>query len=185
MAAGASERMAQPKQLLPYQGESLLRHAARVAIASRCDRVFVVLGSSIERMRPELSGLPVEIVENPRWAEGMGASIRVGAQAARDADMDCLILALADQPLITPAILNGLLAAHHASGLPIVASQYSETVGVPALFAREFFDSLLALEPDRGCKDIIIRNASKAMRLPCPEAAVDVDTPAQYRGLSE
>jgi len=184
MAAGASERMGEPKQLLEFRGETLLRHAAKVATGSVCQRVFVVLGSSAERMRPELSDLPAEIVENARWAEGMGTTIGVGVRAARAADLDAVILALADQPLVTSQVFNRIVSAHRSTGLPIIASQYSGTVGVPVLFANEFYDALLALEAAQGCKELILKHAAKAMRLDCPEAAIDIDTPAEYRALT-
>lgn len=184
LAAGNSSRLGSPKQLLAYNGRSLLRHSAEIALASRADLVCVVLGSEAERLATEVSGLPVVIVPNPRWAEGMGTSIQAGLNAL-PADIDCAILTLCDQPLVTAAILNRLLEAHEATGQPVVTSAYAETVGVPVLFARERFADLLALKPAQGCKGVILAQGPRALQIPCPEAEVDVDTAADYQRLRE
>lgn len=178
LAAGASTRMGEAKQLLDYHGKPLLRHAAEVALATLCERVIVVLGCRAPQLRQALAGLPVTIVENPDWEGGMGTSIRTGVAAARD--LDGVILGLADQPLVSPEILDTLLRTHMESGQPIVSSQYAGTVGVPVFFSREYFPHLLALEPAQGCKGVILKHADAAVRLDCPEAEMDVDTPDDY-----
>ncbi len=180
LAAGASTRMGTPKQLLDYQGQPLLRHAAEVALATSCQRVIVVLGCRSQQLREALRGLPVTIVENPDWEGGMGTSIRAGVAIAEQEKLDGVILGLADQPLITPQILDTLIQTHVASGHAIVTSQYAGTVGVPVFFSREYFPHLLGLEPSQGCKGVILKHTQHAMRLDCPEAEMDVDTPEDY-----
>ncbi len=177
LAAGSSSRMGSPKQLLNYGGKPLLRHAVEVALASVCKPVFVVLGSQSEQIGGALDGLPVELLRNEQWEGGMGTSIHAGVQAAEAQNLDGVILALGDQPLITAAILNRLVATHQATGQPIVTAQYSGTVGVPVFFSREFFPHLLALEPSQGCKGIILSHGGRTVRVEVPEAATDIDTP--------
>jgi len=48
---------------------------------------------------------------------------------------------------------------------------------VPVFFARSHFPELLALAPGQGCKAVILAGGSDALRVPCPEAELDVDTP--------
>lgn len=184
LAAGNSSRMGAPKQLLDYRGRPLLRHAADVALRSAARRVIVVLGANAAGLRSALDLLPVEIVENPLWDEGMGTSIRAGISAASLLDLTGAILALADQPLITHRTYNNLVEAHFRASRPIVASQYAGTVGVPAFFAREYFPVLASLPPDQGCKGLILRHPGRALLLPCPEAETDIDTPDDYSRLS-
>lgn len=183
LAAGMSSRMGSPKQLLPYLGKPLVRHAVEVALASECRPVVVVLGAKADAIRAVIQDLPIEIVENPRWSEGMGTSIASGVNALGSRPLDGLILALADQPLVTPDILNRLVATHHHTGLPIVTSEYAGTVGVPVFFCPDFFPRLVALEPSQGCKGVILAHAASAFRLECPEAEVDIDTPQDYRRI--
>jgi molybdenum cofactor cytidylyltransferase len=183
LAAGEASRMGAPKQLLDYQGRPLICHAADVALASLCRPVVVVVGAQADALRKELEGWPVEIAENPRWREGMGTSIRRGVEALGGHGVDGVILALADQPLITPAMLDRLSELHAKTGKPIVASEYSGTLGVPVLFDQTMFPDLLALAPDKGCKGVIMAHRDLTHCVPCPEAETDVDTPADYERL--
>src|SRR5580692_2476743 len=103
LAAGPSTRLGQPKQLLPFRGRSLLRHAAETALASSCRPVVVVLGASAERMKSELTDLPVMIAVNSGWESGMGSSIRAGLEALTngknaDAGVGAVVIMVCDQP---------------------------------------------------------------------------------------
>lgn len=181
LAAGASSRMGTAKQLLEFRGKPLLRHAAEVALASMCQQVIVVLGANAEQVRPALDGLPVKIIENPIWAVGMGTSIHAGVHFADQMGLDGLILALADQPLVTSQTMDRLLAEFLHSGPSIVAARYAESVvGVPAFFAREFYPQLLAIDPSQGCKALIVKCSHQAIFIDCPEAEADVDTRLDY-----
>ena len=114
----------------------------------------------------------------------MGTSIQAGIRAAEALELDGAILALADQPLVTSAILCHLAAEHQRTGQPIVASQYAGTVGVPVYFAKSHFPQLLALAPDQGCKGVILKHSDFALRIDCPEAEADIDTPVDYERLA-
>jgi len=184
LAAGGSTRMGSPKQLLAYQGRPLVRHAAETAIASGCHPVLVVLGSQADEIRAALDGLDVVIVENTDWEQGMGTSIRAGISGAEIMGCDGAILALADQPLITAEILKRLVDEHEETGRPIIASEYSNTVGVPAFFSREYFPKLTALLPSEGCKAVILANLERSIRIECPEAETDLETPSDYRAVN-
>ena len=103
LAAGASTRMGIPKQVLLRDDRSLICHIARAAIASRCQPILVVLGCAIEKIRPYLTSLPVEIIENSDWPEGMSASIRVGLQALirRSPEVEGAVFTVCDQPWLS------------------------------------------------------------------------------------
>jgi len=180
LAAGASTRMGSEKQFLPYQGKPLVRHATETAIASGCDPVLVVVGPGADQVRLALDGLEVVIVENTDWEQGIGTSIRAGISGAEIMGCDGAILASADQPLVTAEILKKLVEEHAETGRPIIASEYAGTVGVPAYFARECFPKLTALLPTEGCKAVILANLEQSIRIACPEAETDLDTPADY-----
>jgi molybdenum cofactor cytidylyltransferase len=184
LAAGSSSRMGAPKQLLEYAGKPLARHAAETALAAGGGTVIVVLGANEEAIRGALAGLAVEEVVNPRWAEGMGTSIQAGIGRAAEVGCEGAILTLADQPLVSPEILAGLAERHRETGKPIVASAYAGTAGVPVYFAKAYFPALLGLEAGQGCKGVILGNRGEALLVDCPEAAVDIDTPADYARLT-
>lgn len=185
LAAGASTRMGSPKQLLPFRGKPLLRYSAERALEAGCGPVVVVLGANAAEVRKALEGLPVAVAMNQAWEGGMGSSIQTGLRAVENLSVGGAILALADQPFVTPEFFRSLVSRHHESGHPIVAASYSGTVGVPVYFSREAFPLLMALKPDQGCKGVILGNAGQALLADCPEAAYDIDTPADLETANQ
>lgn len=176
LAAGGSGRMGRAKQLLPYLGHTLVEHAARTALASGAAEVVVVVGAHAPEVRARLRGLRVKVVLNAEWAEGMGGSIAKGV-AALSESVDTAVIALGDQPRITPAHLRAL-ATH---GGPIVASSYDGVVGAPCAFARSEFPRLLALTGDQGARHLI--RGADVETIPFEAANLDVDTPEDYQAL--
>jgi molybdenum cofactor cytidylyltransferase len=188
LAAGASRRMGEPKQLLRYGGESLLRRAVQAALGSRCRPVVVVLGARAEALGGEAAGAQVAV--NEEWAEGMSSSIRCGLRAldaATSGQVDAAILTLCDQPFVTSEVIERLVAAYEEERPALVASRYESggelTTGVPALFSRELFAELMGLRGAQGAKRVIMWHASEATVVSVPEASFDVDTPEDYRVL--
>jgi molybdenum cofactor cytidylyltransferase len=180
LAAGNSTRMGSAKQLMNFNGKPLVRHAAEVACRCNCAPVIVVLGASEHDVRAVLRDLPLEMVVNDSWSEGIGTSIKTGLHALGNRAVCGVILALADQPFITAECLHGLAEQHARTQKPIVASRYSGTVGVPAFLSRQLFPKLHALEPDQGCKNILLDCSRESLLIDCPEAAIDIDSPADY-----
>jgi molybdenum cofactor cytidylyltransferase len=179
LAAGASTRMGRPKQLLPYAGSTLLRHAVETAIASKCSPVIVVLGAEADACRGELSGLPVDCVENPNCAQGIGTSIHAGLSAV-PTTVGAVVLTVCDQPLVTGEHIDALVDSYLA-GAAIVASAYAGTIGVPALFSRAYFGGLARLGPTEGAKRLLTKHAAAVYAVDFEAGAVDIDTKADYR----
>jgi molybdenum cofactor cytidylyltransferase len=185
LAAGGSARMGSPKQLLRLGGETLIRRAVRTALASRCARVFVVVGAAAAAVSRDIADLPVETVVNASWADGMATSIRAGVEAVAAAEprLDAALLTLADQPAITVDILDRIVAAGEDAAAGLVACEYAGTLGAPALYARRHFDALCRLRGDRGGKALLEAHRDTVVRVSFAPAAVDVDTPEDYRRL--
>jgi len=159
----------------------MLRWCALQALQSGCGPVTVVLGANADLVEPVLDGLPLEIVGNPDWKQGMGTSIHAGLRAAIAAGCERAILTLGDLPLVPSEYYQTLLATQQRIGVPVVASSYADTVGVPALFGAHAFEALLALPARRGCKAVILLYGANAAHVPCPEASADIDTPEDYQ----
>jgi molybdenum cofactor cytidylyltransferase len=185
LAAGASTRMGTPKQLLLYRGRSFVRHFCDVAIASVCQPIAVVLGANAEQIKPEISQLPVQIVENQQWTEGMSSSIWVGLEAllAVNQDLEAVAIALCDQPFVSSQTLDRIVEAYRFTGNPIIASEYAATLGVPVLFSRSLFSELMALKSNEGAKQLIKRHIHEVFSVPFPEGSIDIDTPNDYEQL--
>jgi len=183
LAAGASTRMGQPKQLLPYRGRTLLRHAAETAVASGCAPLVLVTGAVHEALVGEVADLPLRVVHNPAWQTGLASSIQAGLAAAADAQPTAYLIMLGDQPLITPELLRQLLAQQQQTKAPVVATAYGEVLGVPALFDRAMLPALHLLRGTQGANRLIASLGAAVGRVSFPNGLVDVDTPEQYASL--
>lgn len=185
LAAGGSSRMGSPKQLLPFQGQSLVRHAAQCALGSVCDRVVVVTGCHADEVKREVEDLPLSVIENRSWQSGMSSSIRAGLEEmVTTDDIESVIVMLCDQPFVSPDVLNDLVDAQRTSGKPIVASTYGATRGVPAIFSGEFFSELALLTADQGARRVIAANPADVATISFPQGAIDVDTPHDHQIFS-
>ena len=183
LAAGLSRRMGEAKLLLSVGGRPILRHAVEGVRAAGLDPVLVVTGPDPAAIESALAGLDVLIVVNPAPEAGQAGSVRAGV-AALPAAVGAVLIALGDQPLLAPDIIPALLAAHRASGRPIVAPRYQEGPGNPVLFDRAVFPELLALEGDRGARAVVDRDPARVewvtLDRPMPP---DVDTPGDYEKI--
>lgn len=180
LAAGASRRMGRAKQLLPFQGTTLVRHAVYGALQSACRPVVVVLGCRWEEIARELQGLAVEIALNPDWQLGMSTSIRSGLKELkrRSAPPSAIILMTCDQPAVDGNLLNRLADLHLNSGAQLAACRYKGNLGVPALFGASFYAQLGVLQGDEGARSILRRNDGQVEAVEFPEGELDLDRPS-------
>ena len=181
LAAGSSSRMGSAKQLLRLGSRTLLRRIVEESLASSARETYVVVGANAAAMREELRGLSVLIVENPQWATGIGTSVSIGTEtiAIHQPRFDAVIVLTCDQPHVSASTLDRLIE-HTASDKPLVASAYGETIGVPALFTRAYFDALIQLPGKRGAKEILLRHREEVAIVDFPDGVIDLDTPADY-----
>ena len=181
LAAGGSTRLGQPKQLLEFRGQPLVKRVVEAALAAGCAPVVVVVGEQAAAIRATLRDLPSEIVPNENWREGIGSSIRAGVMALPDCDG--FVIAACDQPFVSSELIGKLIRKHHESGQSIVASAYSGTRGVPAFFARRHREELLALPNDQGAKALLARHPAEVATVDFSQGGIDIDTPANYAAL--
>lgn len=183
LAAGRSSRLGVSKQLLEYEGEPLIRRAARSAFEAGINSVFVVLGADAANMSAALSGLPVTQVINDEWQSGIASSLRAGVKEIRSCYRhDGILVTVVDQPFVTPTALARLIAAFDESHR-LIASAYSNTVGVPAIFGKEFFDDLENLEGDTGASSLLRERSAPVTTVALPEAELDIDTKADLPAI--
>jgi len=187
LAAGGSTRLGRPKQLLDYQGQPLLRRAAETALASQCQPVIVVLGAEAEACAAALAGLPVRVVVNADWREGLASSIRAGLNTLikENSFIAAAILSVADQPHLTAPLLDSLIERQRDTGKKIIAAQYAGVAGPPALFDTRFFPQLQTLAGDEGARRVLLENPAEVVLVPFPAGSLDVDTPEDYQNLRQ
>jgi molybdenum cofactor cytidylyltransferase len=181
LAAGSSQRLGTPKQLLPYGDATLLDHV--IATARDCDfeQLLCVIGGSAHQIRERVDLNGATVVENPSFGEGCSSSIAT-ALTAVDPDADVLVLMLGDQPGVTAATVRMLIGRRGEAKL--AACAYENGRGHPLAFAREMFDELAALHGDKGVWKLLDRHAEAVVDVPVPGPIPrDVDTDEDYRAL--
>lgn len=185
LAAGASRRLGQPKQLVALGGEPLLRRQCRVALEAQIGTVTVILGCHSAECAATIVDLPVARHINERWAEGLGTSIRHAAEAAAAADVSGLLLLHVDQYRLTAADLQSLHVAWIASqGLSACVAIHGDEFGPPVIFPRRCFTELLQLNGDAGARSVLAKLRADALQcVEIPNAIHDLDLPEQLTAL--
>jgi len=177
LAAGGSLRLGRPKQLLVWQGETLVRRAARTALEAGVDELVVVLGAHRDPVAATLDGLDVLVVENAAWREGLGSSIARGMGATAG---DAVLVLLADQPGVDATLLGRLIDAAR-SGHRRVACAYGGGLGAPALFSDPAdLDRLRRSRGDRGARALLAAEPGSVLAIPAPRASIDIDDEADW-----
>jgi molybdenum cofactor cytidylyltransferase len=174
LAAGNSRRLGKPKQLLEFNGQTLVHSAVRAAVGGGCEIVCVVTGAERESVESAVSDLHPVLVHNDEWERGIGSSIRSGVQRLRDCS--ALVLLTCDQPALDSRIVRALICTHEKTGRPIAASHYAETLGVPALFSCDCFEELLRLPDDHGAKTLIAADPNRVAEIEFADGDLDIDT---------
>jgi molybdenum cofactor cytidylyltransferase len=193
LAAGASTRYGQPKQLLPVGGKTMLQHVVDIVLASPVDQTIVVLGhrademgASVRQGLPTAADKPADIVTNEDWEAGLSTSMQAGLRAVRS-DAQAALFVLADQPTITPEIIAALLGRYQGTGAPIVVPTYQGKRGNPVLFDRSLFAELMKVRDDQGGRQLIDMYGDRTERVEVGSEAVliDVDTEEDYNRFRE
>jgi molybdenum cofactor cytidylyltransferase len=179
LAAGGSSRLGSAKQLLPYDGATLLDHAVETARACAFGQIVCVLGGGATAIRETVDLRTVDVVENSEFGTGCSSSI-AAALGVVDPQTAVLVLLLADQPGVTPATVATLLGGRGAA--PLAACAYENGRGHPLAFARSTFDELAALHGDKGVWKLLDRRSADVVDVPVAgRVPIDIDTWDDYR----
>lgn len=188
LAAGASRRLGQPKQLVGFAGEMLLERALRLAREAGASPVLAVLGA---HFAPICANIPFEKaipVLNDQWELGISSSIHAGLHEldARAPETPGALIMTCDQPRLTSAHLSALLRAFDEQATShIVASSYAGALGIPAIFPRSAFPMLYALTGDKGARGVLLQRPCPLVSLPFEGGEVDIDLPSDLANLKD
>jgi molybdenum cofactor cytidylyltransferase len=189
LAAGTSSRMGQAKQLLPLGSSTVLAQTLEHARASAVDEVILVLGSSAEPIRHQLSQTllaGVKVVVNQSYEQGMASSLRAGLSAL-DPQSAATLIILGDQPFTLPQTLDRIIQAYRDSGAQIVIPTHQGTRGNPVLLDRSLFSEAMALEGDVGCRAIFRNHLDKIVNVEVEDVGIllDIDDREDYERLAK
>jgi molybdenum cofactor cytidylyltransferase len=185
LAAGNSSRLGQPKQLLTFNGKSLIRHAATETVKAAGEQVIVVTGANKDLVEVELHPLSVQVIHNEYWREGMASSIHTGLITLLNIfpQLDAVLFSVCDQPYLSAALFNKMVREQQITGKGIIASVYNHSKGVPVLFNHQYFGDLVRLDGRSGAKELLHKFRADVAGVPFPGGAVDIDTMADYNKL--
>ena len=187
MAAGQSSRMKGIKQLLPWNGTTLLQHTLNTILDIKKNKVFMVLGANSDLIEAELKLVkqPVALIKNEKWQKGLGSSIACGIDfiLKQEHTIDGILICLADQPLLTDVYYKKLLQIFRTNDVAIVATKYPNKSGVPAVFSTKIAQELIHLNEDYGARRIMSKYKDNMIVLDAGEQIMDIDTPETYEHL--
>ncbi|HEX3894083.1 MAG TPA: nucleotidyltransferase family protein [Terracidiphilus sp.] len=186
LAAGASRRLGQPKQLVGFAGETLLERALRLAKEAGAAPVLAVLGANFAPICASIPFNEAIPVFNEKWEEGMSSSIHAGLQEAdvRAPEAVGALVMSCDQPRLSVEHLRALMQAFAVRTAPtIVASTYAGAYGIPAIFPRSVYPKLHALHGDKGARALLTKPPCEIIALPFEGGEVDIDRPEDLAHL--
>jgi molybdenum cofactor cytidylyltransferase len=181
MAAGKSERMGQNKLLLPFGGKLVIQHTLDSLLASRAGEIIAVLGSRADDIGKAIGERGVATVFNPDFANGMSTSLIAGmGKVSRQAQF--VMVALGDQPLITPEIYDRLIEAALQTDKGLVLPVYKGARGNPILISMRYRDELLAQTGDIGGRELLKAHPGDVLEVPvdCEGVVINMNTREEY-----
>lgn len=187
LAGGSSSRLGTPKQLVLFNGETLLAKIVNEVRKTNYLPLVVVLGNEPQKYENILKDKNLKIVENSEWQKGMGSSLSCGVKYLTEIEknLDGLIVCVCDQPFVTGDIIENLARVYAEKDCRIAASAYDETIGVPAVFEKSLFSELVALDGNIGARKIIEKYRKETALVNFPKGGIDIDTPGDIKRLGE
>lgn len=187
LAAGASRRLGQPKQLVRLHGEPLIHRQSRIALEAKCGEVVVILGAESVACASAIDDLPVATRFNSEWQTGMGSSIREATRAAIEANARGLMIVQVDQYRLTENDLVQLASAWRASdGNKSCRTRSGNYMGPPVILSSNSFHDALLLIGDIGAKSIFQKlRRQEVLDIDLPNAVADLDLPAALELLNK
>lgn len=183
LAAGQSTRMERPKQLLPWDGSTLIAWQVEQLRQAGVEAIVVVLGHGAEQIRP---GVPAgaSVVLNEDYLKGRATSLRAGALALTAAvpEVEAVLILSVDQP--RPAWLSRRLIDRWRQDQPLIVSpRFARGYGHPILLDGSLLPELCEVSDETlGLRAVIDRNVAGAEEIAVANESIDVDlnTPDDY-----
>lgn len=182
LAAGASSRMGTPKQLLPFQTDTLLGTVIKNATHTRIETIYCVVGANSSEIKKSHQQYAITFITNSDFKAGLSSSIQSAVQfiAENKPDIEAILVLLGDQPFVSSEYMQLYIDLHLKHPEQRIATAYKNNTGVPAVFPKKYFGRLQKLEGDRGAKELLNTIPDTfVVKLPM-EALTDIDTHKEY-----
>lgn len=184
LAAGASERLGQPKQLLPWHTKTLVEHAVGQLLSLHLQGVFVVLGAYKQEVSKVLTPYPVNLLFHANYHRGIGSSLAFGLkEILKNPQIRGVLVTLVDQPLIDLSYLKNMLLHFEENNTKAVATSYNGKPGVPAVFPVELVLKLTEIQGDSGAGKWLQHHPEKVCLMTSNTDTSDMDTLDDYQRI--
>ena len=181
LGAGGSRRLGQPKQLLPYGERTLLDHTLNTARECGFDQLVVPIGGAADEVRERVDLSGADVVVNDAYGKGCSSSIAAALDAV-DPRCELLVLMLGDQPGVTAATVQALIAGR--GDAPIAVCRYDDGRGHPFAFDRRILPQLADLHGDKAVWRLLDERADEVVEVRIAgNVPLDVDTPEDYQAV--
>jgi molybdenum cofactor cytidylyltransferase len=165
LAAGESRRMGHLKALLPFGKQTVIEQVLQPLLQAELAAVVVVLGYRAADIAAVIQQLPVQILHNPDYQHGMTTSVQVALRHITPVP-DAYLLALVDQPQISPELIQRLLATCACTSKGIIIPTYQDKRGHPIVIAARYRQDILALGPQQGLHVVVRAHAEDTLTVP-------------------
>src|ERR1700687_5161434 len=184
LAAGASKRMGEVKQLLSLGDVTLLGRVLKAVWSSRIDECIVVLGFAAETIEKQLKLRDTRVVVNHAYSEGMSSSLRVGLANVHP-QAEAALVVLADQPFVKVATIDQLIEEYKTTRPQVAIPVYRGFRGNPVLLDRSVFAEAMALQGDIGCRAIFGSGTKTILKVPVDDGGIliDADNPEEFERI--
>ncbi len=180
LAAGESSRLGKPKQLLEWNGDTLVNNTIRVALESNLNPIILVLGAYFSQIKETLIDSDrLRVVKNSKWKNGQSTSLIAGINALENKS-STVIYMLCDQPMVSSKTIKSIVTLKKSTNADVVMLRTNGKRTPPVLFSTNCFERLLSLEGDKGAREIV--DEFKITYLENDNLALveDIDTQADY-----
>lgn len=184
LAAGSSSRMGAVKQLMAFDGSTLLETVIGRVRAAGVDEIVAVLGAAADQIREKIPFDGIRVVMNEAYRQGMGTSLRCGIA---EVSSDAALVVLGDQPLVKTETIARLMAEYRAKRPQIVIPLYRGFRGNPVLLDRSVFGEIAGLDGDVGCRAIFGGHSENILKVAVDDVGVllDIDMPEDFSKLKD
>ncbi len=185
LAAGSSSRMGRPKQLIQFNGQSLIRRIVRTVLACDVGAVWVTTASNGVDFEAELNGLLWTRAEVTNSQEGQSQSVRAGLHAVEmRGNFDAILFLPCDLPLLSTSHLNALIGEFRSEKWNIVASRFDGVLGAPMIVGRSVWPEVEHLRGDVGARKVLATHPQTTTFIEWEDGKLDLDTPADVEACS-
>ena len=190
-AAGKSQRMGQPKLLLPLGRRRVIEHVLSALAESKVDQTVVVVPPRAVELVAVAEGCNAVVVRLLNQTSDMRSTIEYGLTYAEDTwgtdQLSGFLVAPADQPTVCPATVDHLIQRSRVSSAKVFIPTFKGRRGHPVLFLWELATQVRSIPPDHGLNHLVTQLGHDVEECPTDTAGVleDLDTPEDYERLKK